>query len=77
MVKVYTKIKWLEFQKEISQSHGYYVQQACMGIEFEVYNVMNSQSSSLSKPRVLRHDIRGDDISCSCMKFQFEARYSM
>lgn len=38
----------------------------------EVYNVMNSQSSSSSKPRVLRNDIQKDDISCSCMKFQFE-----
>lgn len=72
MVKIYTKTKWLEFQEEISQSHGYYVQQACMEIDFEVYNVMKSQSSSVSKPRVLRHDIHRDDILCSCMKFQFE-----
>ncbi|XP_073271500.1 protein FAR1-RELATED SEQUENCE 5-like [Primulina huaijiensis] len=72
MVNVYTKKKWLEFQKEISQSHGYYVQPESVGTEFGVYKVMNFQGSSSSKPRVLTHAIQGDYISCSCMKFQFE-----
>ncbi|XP_073277673.1 protein FAR1-RELATED SEQUENCE 5-like [Primulina huaijiensis] len=66
------KKKWLEFQKEISQSHGYYVQPESVGTEFGVYKVMNFQGSSSSKPRVLTHAIQGDYISCSCMKFQFE-----
>ncbi|XP_073015406.1 protein FAR1-RELATED SEQUENCE 5-like [Primulina eburnea] len=72
MVNVYTKNKWLEFQNEISLSHGYYVQQASIGIEFGVYNVINFQGSSSAKHRLLTHDIQRDDISCSCMKFQFE-----
>ncbi|XP_075483575.1 protein FAR1-RELATED SEQUENCE 5-like [Primulina tabacum] len=72
MVNVYTKNKWLEFQNEISLSHGYYVQQASIGIEFGVYNVINFQGSSFAKHRLLTHDIQRDDISCSCMKFQFE-----
>ncbi|XP_075475072.1 protein FAR1-RELATED SEQUENCE 5-like [Primulina tabacum] len=72
MVNVYAKKKWLEFQKEISQSHGYYVQPESVGTEFGVYKVMNFQGSSSSKPRVLTHAIQGDYISCSCMKFQFE-----
>ncbi|XP_073051310.1 uncharacterized protein [Primulina eburnea] len=72
MVNVYIKNKWLEFQNEISLSHGYYVQQASIGIEFGVYNVINFQGSSSAKHRRLTHDIQRDDISCSCMKFQFE-----
>ncbi|XP_073054110.1 protein FAR1-RELATED SEQUENCE 5-like [Primulina eburnea] len=72
MVNVYAKNKWLEFQNEISPSHGYYVQQASIGIEFGVYNVINFQGSSSAKHRLLTHDIQRDDISCSCMKFQFE-----
>ncbi|XP_073313771.1 protein FAR1-RELATED SEQUENCE 5-like [Primulina huaijiensis] len=72
MVNVYTKNKWLEFQNEISLSHGYYVQQASIGIEFGVYNVINFLGSSSAKHRLLTHDIQRDDISCSCMKFQFE-----
>ncbi|XP_073017887.1 protein FAR1-RELATED SEQUENCE 5-like [Primulina eburnea] len=72
MVNVYTKNKWLEFQNEISLSHGYYVQQASIGIEFVVYNIINFQGSSSTKHRLLTHDIQRDDISCSCMKFQFE-----
>ncbi|XP_073015699.1 protein FAR1-RELATED SEQUENCE 5-like [Primulina eburnea] len=72
MVNVYTKNKWLEFQNEISLSHGYYVQQASIGIEFGVYNIINFQGSSSAKHRLLTHDIQRDDISCSCMKFQFE-----
>ncbi|XP_073022750.1 protein FAR1-RELATED SEQUENCE 5-like [Primulina eburnea] len=72
MVNVYTKNKWLEFQNEISLSHGYYVQQASIGIEFVVYNIINFQGSSSAKHRLLTHDIQRDDISCSCMKFQFE-----
>ncbi|XP_073037914.1 protein FAR1-RELATED SEQUENCE 5-like [Primulina eburnea] len=72
MVTVYTKKKWLEFQEEMSQSHGYYVQTESVGNEFGIYKVMNFQASSSSKPRVLTHVIQGDDILCSCMKFQFE-----
>ncbi|XP_073130821.1 protein FAR1-RELATED SEQUENCE 5-like [Henckelia pumila] len=72
MVKVYTKKKWVEFQCEMIESDGYYVQQASMGVESVVYNVMNFQSSSSTKPRVLMHDKQKDHISCSCMKFDFE-----
>ncbi|XP_073048393.1 protein FAR1-RELATED SEQUENCE 5-like [Primulina eburnea] len=72
MVNVYTKKKWLEFRNEMSQSHGYYVQPESVGNEFGVYKVMNFQGSSSSKPRVLTHVIQRDDISCSCMKFQYE-----
>ncbi|XP_075515325.1 protein FAR1-RELATED SEQUENCE 5-like [Primulina tabacum] len=72
MVNVYTKNKWLEFQNEISLSHRYYVQQASIRIEFGVYNVINFQGSSSAKHGLLTHDIQRDDISCSCMKFQFE-----
>ncbi|XP_073157628.1 protein FAR1-RELATED SEQUENCE 5-like [Henckelia pumila] len=72
MVKVYTKKKFLEFQREINESHGYCVQQASIGVELAVYNVMNFQSSSFSKPRVLTHYKQKDYISCSCMKFEFE-----
>ncbi|XP_073128254.1 protein FAR1-RELATED SEQUENCE 5-like [Henckelia pumila] len=32
MVKVYTKTKWLEFQKEVGESHHYYVEQAYASI---------------------------------------------
>ncbi|XP_075516564.1 protein FAR1-RELATED SEQUENCE 5-like [Primulina tabacum] len=39
IVNVYMKNKWLEFQNEISQSHGYYVKQTSLRIEFVVYNV--------------------------------------
>ncbi|XP_073057388.1 protein FAR1-RELATED SEQUENCE 5-like [Primulina eburnea] len=53
MVNVYTKNKWLEFQNEISLSHGYYVQQASIGIEFGVYNVINFQEIR-TKGRVKR-----------------------
>lgn len=36
MVRVYTKTKWLEFQEEISQSHGYYVHQTSVESDFQV-----------------------------------------
>ncbi|XP_073133316.1 protein FAR1-RELATED SEQUENCE 5-like [Henckelia pumila] len=72
MVKIYTKIKWLEFQKEVSESHRYYVEQVSTGIEFWVYHVINFQGSSSSKPRVLSHDVQRNDVYCSCMKFQFD-----
>ncbi|XP_073126237.1 protein FAR1-RELATED SEQUENCE 5-like [Henckelia pumila] len=72
MVKVYTKTKWLEFQKEVGESHHYYVEQVCTEIEFWVYHVMNFQASSSSKPRVLKHDVQRNDVYCSCMKFQFD-----
>ncbi|XP_042458601.1 protein FAR1-RELATED SEQUENCE 5-like [Zingiber officinale] len=72
MVKLYTKKKWMEFQSEMSESHGYYVQQASIGVELMVYHVMNFQSCSSSKPRVLTHDKEKDYISCSCKKFEFE-----
>ncbi|XP_073120442.1 protein FAR1-RELATED SEQUENCE 5-like [Henckelia pumila] len=51
MVNVYTKTKWLVFQNEIGQSHGYIAQQASLGHDFGVYNVINSQGSSSSKTR--------------------------
>ncbi|XP_042432199.1 protein FAR1-RELATED SEQUENCE 5-like [Zingiber officinale] len=72
MVKLYTKKKWVEFQIEMSESHGYYVQQVSMGLDSVVYHVMNFQSSSSSKPRVLMHDKQRDNISCSCRKFEFD-----
>ncbi|XP_073053592.1 protein FAR1-RELATED SEQUENCE 5-like isoform X1 [Primulina eburnea] len=72
MVKVYTKIKWLEFQSEMNESDGYFLQQTSEGVELAVYNVMNFQSCSSSKPRVLTHNKLMDSISCSCMKFEFD-----
>ncbi|XP_042380975.1 protein FAR1-RELATED SEQUENCE 5-like [Zingiber officinale] len=72
MVKLYTKKKWLEFQSEVGESHGYYVQQAFAGVDSVVYNVMKFQSCSSSKPKVLTHDKQRDYISCSCTKFEFE-----
>ncbi|XP_042404619.1 protein FAR1-RELATED SEQUENCE 1-like [Zingiber officinale] len=36
------------------------------------YHVMNFQSGSSAKPRVLTHDKLADYISCSCSKFEFE-----
>ncbi|XP_042381987.1 protein FAR1-RELATED SEQUENCE 5-like isoform X2 [Zingiber officinale] len=72
MVKLYTKKKWLEFQSEMSESHGYYVQQVFTEVDSVVYHVMKFQSSSSSKPRVLMHDKQRDYISCSCTKFDFE-----
>ncbi|KAH6786377.1 hypothetical protein C2S52_005929 [Perilla frutescens var. hirtella] len=72
MVKVYTKKKWVEFQSEMSNSHGYFVQQESVRDDFVVYNVINSRSCPSSKPRVLQHDKEKDFISCSCRKFKFE-----
>ncbi|KAH6783669.1 hypothetical protein C2S52_008628 [Perilla frutescens var. hirtella] len=72
MVKVYTKKKWMEFQSEMSNSHGYFVQQESIRDDFMVYNVMKSQSCSSSKTRVLTLDKGNDHISCSCRKFEFE-----
>ncbi|XP_073034950.1 protein FAR1-RELATED SEQUENCE 5-like [Primulina eburnea] len=73
MVKVYTKKKYVEFQSEMCESHGYYVQQVSVGAELVVYNVMNFQTCSSSKSRTLTHNKRLDYISCSCMKFEFES----
>ncbi|XP_074568528.1 protein FAR1-RELATED SEQUENCE 5-like [Curcuma longa] len=72
MVKLYTKNKWMEFQSEMSESHGYYVKQISIGVDFAVYHVMKFQSCSSSKPRVLTHDNQKDYISCSCKKFEFD-----
>ncbi|XP_073137665.1 protein FAR1-RELATED SEQUENCE 5-like [Henckelia pumila] len=72
MVKVYTKKKWVEFESEISESHGYCVQQVSEEDEKVIYNVMHYQSSSSSKPKVLTHDKEKNYISCSCKKFDFE-----
>ncbi|KAG6428030.1 hypothetical protein SASPL_112278 [Salvia splendens] len=75
MVKVYTKKKWMEFQEEMSRSHGYSVQHASTRDESDdivIYNVMSFQSCSSSKPRLLVHDIRRDHISCNCGKFEFD-----
>ncbi|KAH6795250.1 hypothetical protein C2S52_005727 [Perilla frutescens var. hirtella] len=72
MVKVYTKKKWMEFQSEMSNSHGYFVQQESIRDDFVVYNMMKSQSCSSSKTRVLTLDKGNDHISCSCRKFEFE-----
>ncbi|XP_042396688.1 protein FAR1-RELATED SEQUENCE 5-like [Zingiber officinale] len=72
MVRVYTKKKWLDFQNEMSVSHGYYVQQESMVGDLVGYHVMNFQSGSSAKPRVLTHDKLADYISCSCSKFEFE-----
>ncbi|XP_074557556.1 protein FAR1-RELATED SEQUENCE 5-like [Curcuma longa] len=72
MVQLYTKIKWMEFQKEMSESHGYYVKQISVEVDLVVYHVMNFQSCSSSKPRVLTHDNQKDYISCSCKKFEFD-----
>ncbi|XP_073120633.1 protein FAR1-RELATED SEQUENCE 5-like [Henckelia pumila] len=72
MVKVYTKKKWLEFQREMNESEGYFLQQQSIGVELVVYNVMNFQICSSSKPRALTHNKQMDYISCSCMKFEFE-----
>ncbi|XP_042419722.1 protein FAR1-RELATED SEQUENCE 5-like [Zingiber officinale] len=72
IVKLYTKKKWLEFQSEMTDSHGYYVQSAFTGADSVVYHVMKFQSSSSSKPRMLTHDKQRDYISCSCTKFEFE-----
>ncbi|XP_047953104.1 protein FAR1-RELATED SEQUENCE 5-like [Salvia hispanica] len=72
MVKVYTRKKWTEFQDEISQSHGYLVQYASTQDDITIYNVMNFQNSSSSKPRLLTHDRQRDHISCTCGKFEFD-----
>ncbi|XP_074560094.1 protein FAR1-RELATED SEQUENCE 5-like [Curcuma longa] len=72
MVKLYTKNKWMEFQSEISESHGYYVKQISFELDFVVYHVMKFQSCSSSKPKVLTHDNQKDYISCSCKKFEFD-----
>ncbi|KZV20430.1 protein FAR-RED IMPAIRED RESPONSE 1-like, partial [Dorcoceras hygrometricum] len=72
MVKVYTRKKWLEFQRQMYESHGYYVQQKVVGDGCMVYDIISFQSSSISKPRVLSHNQHMDYISCSCMKFEFE-----
>ncbi|XP_042446485.1 protein FAR1-RELATED SEQUENCE 5-like [Zingiber officinale] len=72
MVRVYTKKKWLDFQSEISVSHGYYVQQASIVGDLVGYHVMNFQSGSSTKSRVLTHDKHADYISCSGSKFEFE-----
>ncbi|XP_074583474.1 protein FAR1-RELATED SEQUENCE 5-like [Curcuma longa] len=72
MVKLYTKNKWMEFQSEMSESHGYYVKQTSIEVDVVVYHVMNFQSSSSSKPRVLTYDKQRDYISCSCRKFEFD-----
>ncbi|KZV13530.1 protein FAR-RED ELONGATED HYPOCOTYL 3-like, partial [Dorcoceras hygrometricum] len=62
---------FLEFQSEMSESHGYQVKQTSTGVEIDFYDVINFQCSS-SKPRVLMHDKLKDYISCSCTKFDFE-----
>ncbi|XP_074585556.1 protein FAR1-RELATED SEQUENCE 5-like [Curcuma longa] len=72
MVKLYTRKKWLEFQSEMSESHGYYVKQLSIGVDCTVYHVMKFESHSSSKPRVLTHDNQKDYISCSCKKFEFD-----
>ncbi|XP_074592495.1 protein FAR-RED IMPAIRED RESPONSE 1-like [Curcuma longa] len=72
MVKLYTKNKWMEFQSQMSESHGYYVKQISVEVDHVVYHVMNFQSCSSSKPRVLTHDNHSDYISCSCKKFEFD-----
>ncbi|XP_073120050.1 protein FAR1-RELATED SEQUENCE 5-like [Henckelia pumila] len=72
LVKVYTKKKWPEFQREMNESKGYCLKQQSIGVELVVYNVMNFQSCSSSKPRALTHNKQMDYISCSCMKFEFE-----
>ena len=71
MVKVYTKKKWTEFQDEMSQSHGYFVEHTTTRDDIMIYNVVSFQSSS-SKPRQLMHDRQRDHISCSCGKFEFD-----
>ncbi|XP_042396615.1 protein FAR-RED ELONGATED HYPOCOTYL 3-like [Zingiber officinale] len=53
-------------------SNGYYVQQASMVDDLVGYHVMNFQSGSSAKSRVLTHDKLADYISCSCSKFEFE-----
>ncbi|KAH6800400.1 hypothetical protein C2S52_000864 [Perilla frutescens var. hirtella] len=72
MVRVYTKKKWMEFQSESNQCHGYYVQQRSTTDDSVVYNVFSPQSCSSSKPRVLTHDKVRNRISCSCKKFEFD-----
>ncbi|XP_073017760.1 protein FAR1-RELATED SEQUENCE 5-like [Primulina eburnea] len=62
MVKVYTKKKYVEFQSEMCESHGYYVQQVSVGVELMVYNVMNFQTCSSSKSRTLTHNKQLDYI---------------
>ncbi|XP_073148152.1 protein FAR1-RELATED SEQUENCE 5-like [Henckelia pumila] len=72
MVKVYTKKKWIEFESEISETHGYCVQQVSKVDEKVIYDVMHYQSSSSSKPKVLTFDKEKNYISCSCKKFDFD-----
>lgn len=62
----------MEFQSELSLSHGYYVNQTSAGDGVVLYNVMSFQSCSSTKARVLTHDEQRDYISCSCGKFEFE-----
>ncbi|KAH6763424.1 hypothetical protein C2S52_020857 [Perilla frutescens var. hirtella] len=62
----------MEFQSEVSQSHGYLVQEISTIDDIVTYNVNYSQSCSSSKPKILTHDTRRDQISCSCSKFEFD-----
>ncbi|XP_073154088.1 protein FAR1-RELATED SEQUENCE 5-like [Henckelia pumila] len=53
-LKCIQKKKWVEFESEISESHGYCVQQVSEEDEKVIYNVMHYQSSSSSKPKVFQ-----------------------
>ncbi|XP_073121051.1 protein FAR1-RELATED SEQUENCE 5-like [Henckelia pumila] len=71
MVKVYTKKKWMEFQNEMNESHGYHLQKTSIGVELVVYDTYVSffrinQVSQFPEKYILKRWTRDAKVGAIC-----------